>query len=77
MKDKIINLIKQIVTGNKVKEVHLGSKLYEELGFDSMMAIRLLLSLEEECGLNLEEADIDLAQIETVADVVNVVEENL
>ncbi len=49
-------------------------RLREELGFDSMKLIRLMIALEEELGITLCEADMDPSLFETVGAVAKIVE---
>jgi len=68
------NLIKKILPEDR-RNVELTPKTrFTDLGFDSMQFINLLLSLEDIINKDLEEivAEIDIATLETIDDVVKV-----
>jgi acyl carrier protein len=68
------NLIKGILPEEK-RTIELTLKTrFTDLGFDSIQFINLLLSLEDIINKDLEEivAQIDIASIETIEDVVKV-----
>ena len=55
------------VSGRAVEEVRPESRLLEELGFDSLMAIELASAIEQRSGVSLSEDD--LARLTTVAEL--------
>lgn len=69
-------LIKKILPDD-IKNIELTPKTkFIDLGFDSMQFINLLLSLEDIIEKDLEEivAEIDMASIDTIEDVINILE---
>lgn len=61
--------------GLKDEMVKLDSKLNEDLGADSMDALEIAASLEDRFGAKLN--DDDIAQLKSVSDVVNTVNQKL
>ncbi len=59
----------------KSTDIRLDSRLFEDLGLDSIDAIDMVVQLQELTGRRVEEAA--LRSVRTVADVVRVVEEHL
>jgi acyl carrier protein len=49
---------------------------FEDIGFDSMKFINLLLSLEDISNVNIDKivAEIDMSNIDTIQDVVSILE---
>ena len=68
------DLIIKILPENRRNVVLTPKTRFLDLGFDSMQFINLLLSLEDIINKDLEEvvAEIDIATIETIDDVVKV-----
>jgi acyl carrier protein len=66
----VIALVREVVpwgaSGNRVSS---SSSLGDELGIDSMGMVVLAFRIGEELGLELDEGDVDLAEIRTVGDV--------
>ena len=48
------------------------AKLYDDLGIDSLSAVELALELETEFDVQIE--DDELAKLETVQDIINIIE---
>lgn len=64
------------IANKKVDEVHAGSNLIDGLGFDSLMQLELLTALESEFPHARIDQD-EMANAETVADVVRLVSRDL
>lgn len=56
------------------EEVTLEADLREDLGADSLDALELIMSLEEEYGMTIP--DEEAQKLKTVADIVNYIEAN-
>ena len=54
------------------EDVKLESNLYEDLKIDSLSAVELALELETEFDISIE--DEELAKLETVQDIINLIE---
>lgn len=66
----VIALVREVVPwGTGGNGVSSSSSLGDELGIDSMGMVVLAFRIGEELGLELDEDDVDLAQIHTVGDV--------
>lgn len=55
------------------EEPSLSSELVADLGIDSIALVTILLDLAEELGLDLGAAQVELGEIQTPADVIDVV----
>ncbi len=55
-------------------KVTMEANLFDDLGADSLDAVELSLAVEEKTGITIEEEA--MAQIKTVADIVNYLEEH-
>ncbi|NLY21476.1 MAG: acyl carrier protein [Tissierellia bacterium] len=53
-------------------DVTAEAKLYDDLGIDSLSAVELALELETEFDVQIE--DDELAKLETVQDIINIIE---
>ena len=73
--EKLFKIIVEILGKRQHGEIRLESNLVEDLGFDSMMAIRMMMEFETTFGINIiEQSDhINLADIKTVGDVLDLV----
>ncbi|WP_165000362.1 acyl carrier protein [Anaerophilus nitritogenes] len=71
------NVIKEImdVMGLSPEEIQLSTHLYDELDVDSLDMSQILLALENQYKIDLPDEELD--HIETVEDLVKVVEEKL
>lgn len=56
-----------------VEKISESSKIIEDLGADSLDVVEMLMTLEEEFGISL--TDDQAAQMKTVKDICNVIEE--
>lgn len=59
----------------EVEDISLDSDLTDDLGADSLDAIELIMSLEDEFDVEID--DQKLAKVKTVSDIVDLIEEEL
>lgn len=74
MDDELVDLLERLyreVRGIR-RDLRPGDRLREDLGLDSLAIAELLTVLEEELGRSLVE-DERIAEVETVADVLDVI----
>lgn len=57
-----------------VKKPSKADMLLEELAFDSLGMVTLLLSLEDEFGIEFDESDLNPFDLKTVGEVVDLIE---
>ena len=72
--DRIKNLIVKELSVDESK-VKMDSKLVEDLGVDSLDTVELLMSLEDEFGIQIP--DEEAMQLSTVESIVNLVDSKL
>ena len=75
-KEEIFDKLKELVVdqlGVEEDEVTMEATMQDDLGADSLDLVDLVMSVEEESGVNV--ADEDLENIKTVGDIVNYIEE--
>jgi Acyl carrier protein len=72
----VINILKTLVINNKKTSISLNSYLREDLGIDSMKIIYLALQLQQKMGItfNASNGDFDFTSINTVRDVIDLVD---
>ncbi|RKY56691.1 MAG: acyl carrier protein [Candidatus Neomarinimicrobiota bacterium] len=73
MKDQLFTLIADELSVEK-EQVTLEANLQDDLGADSLDAIQLIMSIENEFDITIPESDID--KLKTVADVMKYIESN-
>ena len=71
MKDRVISVLKRM---SGAEEVEMRDILQNDLGFDSMMMVTLLLEIENEFGIELKEEDMNPYDLIFARDVVTLVE---
>lgn len=71
MKDQLFTLIAEELSVDK-EQVTLEANLQDDLGADSLDAIQLIMSIENEFDITIPESEID--KLKTVADVMNYIE---
>lgn len=69
--EQVKSLIKEI---SGVDKITINKKLQDDLGIDSLGLITLLVEIEERFGFELEESDMDPFAMQTVSDVIKLVE---
>ena len=55
-----------------VKDIHMDSKIMDDLGADSLAAVELVMALEEASGITIDDADVET--LKTVGDIVKYLE---
>ena len=69
------NAVKDIIVetlGCDEEKVTLEASLSDDLGADSLAAVDLVMALEEASGIKIDDADV--AELKTVADIMNYLE---
>lgn len=72
--DKVVGVIVDQL-GVKKEEVKTSAKFVEDLGADSLDTVELVMTLEEEFGIEIPDDDAEKAK--TVGDVVNYIDAKL
>ena len=72
--DKIIEILKELSGLEEVKE---KEHLRNDLALDSFHMVTLMIAIEDVFQIELEESDLNPFQLNTVQDVVNLVEKYL
>lgn len=70
VEQKICDILSEL-TGKET--VSPTDSLQEDLALDSLSAVTLLLEIEDTFGIQLDESDMDLSQLELVEDVITMV----
>ncbi len=73
MKEQLITLIAEELSVSE-EQVTLEANLQDDLGADSLDAIQLIMSIENEFDITIPEAEID--KLKTVADLLKYIEDN-
>ncbi len=73
MKDQLITLIADELTVPR-EQVTLEANLQDDLGADSLDAIQLIMSIENEFDITIPETEID--NLKTVADLLKYIEKS-
>ena len=68
---KVINVVKRISGTEKVLIKH---SLIDDIGMDSLKMVTLVVTIEEEFGIELNESDMNPYDLRTVSDIVKLVE---
>lgn len=69
-KERIISVLKSL---SPVGEVPDRDERLEEMGFDSLKRVELIVALEEEFGMEFDQSDLETEQLERVGDLVDLV----
>ena len=67
MKERINKIIKEMAFLEQDPEE--GAALKEDMGLDSLKAVELIISLEDEFCIQIDDGDLDPSQIKTVGDI--------
>ena len=70
IRKKIVKIVKEI---SEAKKVSLHSLLKKDLAIDSLGMVNIILSIEEELGIELDEADLDPSLLNKVSDIIELV----
>jgi len=68
---KIFQIITELSAFDNLNE---GMLLVEDIGFDSMEMVILLVTIEDEFDISLSQSDMDPFAIKTIGDVIDLVE---
>lgn len=71
---KVIELLHEL---NDFDKVNQDSSLSKDVGLDSLGMVTLLILLEDQLGVTLNESDMDPSRLQTVGDVVTLVDQYL
>ena len=71
---KVIELLHDL---NDFDKVNQDSSLSKDVGLDSLGMVTLLILLEDQLGVTLNESDMDPSRLQTVGDVVTLVDQYL
>ncbi|HHX19275.1 MAG TPA: acyl carrier protein [Clostridiaceae bacterium] len=74
VKEKIVDIFVDLL-GVSAEEVTENARLIEDLAVDSLDAVELSLALEEQFSLTVEDHEIE--QLQTVSDVINLIQGKL
>lgn len=69
--DKVIEILAEL---SGTENISLENHLQNDLGLDSMLMVTLLLDIEEKFEIELNESDMNPFNLNTVQDVVSLVE---
>ena len=72
MYKRLLELIKEAMPDLDISKANEDSKLFEDLGFDSLAMMMLAMSLEDEFGVHFDKPE----HFETVKDVLSYLEKN-
>lgn len=72
MENQVTEIIRDMCCAERIAG---DSRLKEDLGFDSLNIIDLIIALEEEFGIEFSANDLEPENILTVKDVIGMVEE--
>lgn len=70
MKEKVLGIIKRISGTDNCEE---NMKLVEDVGFDSLLLVKLLIDIEDEFDIKLKQVDMDPYELKTVDSVITLV----
>ena len=70
-KEKVIEILRDL---SGVEEISEGASFKEDLGFDSLLMVSMLIEFEDEFGIELKESDMNPFDLKTVHDAVALVE---
>ncbi|MBA4536376.1 hypothetical protein H1Z61_04265 [Bacillus aquiflavi] len=79
LKNQLFQIIREEANENGVsitQELTLDSNLVDELNFDSIMVLQLVLRLEDEFGIDMEDEDINHELFEKIGNLVQYLEKN-
>lgn len=68
--ERVISVLKSL---SPVGEIPDKDERLEELGFDSLKRVELIVALEEEFGMEFDQSDLEAEQLERVGDLVELV----
>jgi acyl carrier protein len=69
------HLLNEVEDGISVNEITIESRLREDLNLNSLQAVNLIIEIEDEYSISISEEE--LAPLETVGDVVDIIQSKL
>lgn len=72
IKEQVFDIIRSL---SSVEEISISNNLQEDIGMDSLGLVMLLLAIEDNFSIELQESDMNPYDLQTVGDVVELVEE--
>ena len=73
--EKVIEIIQELI-GKRDIEINKDTRFFEDLGFDSILTMQLLVEAEENFGFDSEDSEESLQAFETVGKFVEFIERN-
>ena len=73
--EKVIEIIQELI-GKRDIEINEDTRFFEDLGFDSILTMQLLVEAEENFGFDSEDSEESLQAFETVGKFVEFIERN-
>lgn len=71
-------IINAIITEKRFSDtIAADMKLSEDLGFDSLSLVELIVDLEDRFDIEIDESDLDPSQLKTVAQIYSLVDKYL
>lgn len=70
-KEKVIEILRDL---SGVEEISEGASFKEDLGFDSLLMVSMLIEFEEEFDIELKESDMNPFDLKDVGDAIALVE---
>ena len=70
MNEKFLEVLKSHYIGN-INEIKLDNRLKEDLGFDSLTLVGLIVDIEEALNFEFDDAALDPSKLITLQDLVN------
>ena len=71
----ISNIIKELVPG-QTTSICVNMNLIDDLGFDSINMLQLILELEERFNISLSDDDLDIDNFKSVKSITTLIEKN-
>ncbi len=72
-KDSLFKILSKLANDNK-NSVNLDSRLIEDLGFDSLLMVNLIMEIENEFDIILSDSDYNFENFRTPLDILNLIE---
>lgn len=71
LEERVYKVLEEI---SGVKKISKSDNLQEDLAFDSLGMVTLLIELEDEFGIEFDESDLNPFDLKTVREVVDLIE---
>lgn len=69
----VYEIIKRIGNINDEKKMELDVCLIEDLGFDSIKMITLIVEIENEFGIEFDDDDLDIKKLDLLENIINII----